>query len=76
MARLPVLSAREVIAALQRAGFHIDRQAGSHVVMVNDEKQRAAVVPVHGGRDLPRGLLHKILRQAGLTAEELRDLLK
>jgi predicted RNA binding protein YcfA (HicA-like mRNA interferase family) len=73
--RLPALSAREIIAALRRAGFVEDRQSGSHVTMVNEARRRAAVIPVHSGRDVAVGTVHNILRQAGLTVEEFLRLL-
>ncbi len=76
MPKLPVVSAREVIAALRRAGFEVDRQEGSHVVMVHEGSGRVAVVPMHGGRDVPAGTLRKILRQAGLSAAEFVELLR
>lgn len=76
MPKTPVVSGREVVAALLRAGFVVDRQTGSHVVLVHQTKQRTAAVPVHGGRDVPSGTLHRVLKQAGLTLEEFRALLQ
>jgi len=64
------------VAALQKTGFEIDRQAGGHVYMVNRERKRSTVVSSHGGRDVPVGTLHGILKQAGLTVEEFIALLK
>jgi predicted RNA binding protein YcfA (HicA-like mRNA interferase family) len=64
-----------VIAALQRAGFEIERQSGSHVRLSHAGKRRQAVVPMHGGRDLTPGTLHSILKQAGLTVDEFIALL-
>ena len=76
MPKLPVVLGRVVIAALRRAGFEVDRQEGSHVVMVHEDSGRIAVVPMHGGRDLPAGTVRKILRQASLTVEEFVQLLR
>ena len=76
MPKLPVVSGRELLRALERAGFEFERQRGSHAVLINRERGRAAVVPLHGGRDIPPGTLRGILRQAGLTVEELHWLLK
>jgi predicted RNA binding protein YcfA (HicA-like mRNA interferase family) len=73
---LPPLSGREVIGALTRAGFAVDRQEGSHVILVHGERHLVAVVPTHGGRDIPTGTLRKIVRQAGLSVAEFVDLLK
>jgi predicted RNA binding protein YcfA (HicA-like mRNA interferase family) len=68
--KLPVVSGREVVRALQRAGFVVDRRVGSHVTMVNAATARRATLPVHGSEDLPPGTLRSILRQAGLTVDE------
>jgi len=73
--KLPVVSAREAIAALQRAGFVVEREAG-HTVLVHEARRRVAVVPRHGGRDLTPGTVRGILNQAGLTPEEFRELLR
>jgi predicted RNA binding protein YcfA (HicA-like mRNA interferase family) len=73
---LPVVSGRRVVRALQRAGFIVDRTAGSHHLLVHPEDPRRIVtVPVHGARDLKSGTLRAIIRQAGLTVEEFRALL-
>jgi predicted RNA binding protein YcfA (HicA-like mRNA interferase family) len=70
------VSGRETIKALQGAGFEVVRQRGSHVTLIHREKGVATVVPVHGNRDLPTGTLAVILREAGLTPDELRRLLR
>ena len=62
--------------ALERAGFAFERQRGSHAVLINRQTRRCAVVPLHGGRDIPPGTLRGILRQAGLTVDELHRLLR
>ncbi|MFH1737602.1 MAG: type II toxin-antitoxin system HicA family toxin [bacterium] len=76
MPKQPVASARQVVAALERAGYERSRQAGSHVILIHREQKRAVVVPVHGSRDLPPGTLHRILKQAGMTVDEFRQLIK
>jgi predicted RNA binding protein YcfA (HicA-like mRNA interferase family) len=54
--RLPVVSGRNVVRALTRAGFVVDRIAGSHHVMVfPGDPTRTVTVPVHAGRDLKTG---------------------
>ncbi|MFQ5954898.1 MAG: type II toxin-antitoxin system HicA family toxin [Kiloniellales bacterium] len=74
--RLPALDARDVLKALHRAGFFVARSSGSHQYLIHeDDPSRRVVVPVHGGRDLPRGLLRAIVRQSGLSVEEFIDLL-
>jgi predicted RNA binding protein YcfA (HicA-like mRNA interferase family) len=74
MAGLPVLRANELVRALERAGFQIIRQRGSHVRMKHPDG-RIVTVPVHSGQDIGRGLLRKILRDAELTREEFFVLL-
>ncbi len=68
MSRLPALTARKLLAALQRSGFVIERQRGSHAVLMHPDG-REVVVPVHG-RDLKRPTMLAIIKQAGLTHEE------
>lgn len=76
MPKLPVVNGREVIRAVERAGFVFDRQVGSHVSLRHPETRLSVTVPVHGARDLPVGTLRRIVRDAGLTVEEFRRLLK
>ena len=76
MPRQPVVNGREIIRALQRAGFVIDRQNGSHVVLISQDGEREASVPRHGGRDLPVGTVRGIIKDAGVTVEEFRRLLQ
>jgi predicted RNA binding protein YcfA (HicA-like mRNA interferase family) len=76
MTRLPVLTAGEVLRALQRAGFVIVRTSGSHHRVVHPgDASRATTVPVHAGRTLKRGTLHGIIKQAGFTVDEFRAFL-
>jgi predicted RNA binding protein YcfA (HicA-like mRNA interferase family) len=67
MTPLPVISGREYVAALERAGFTVRRQAGSHIVMRRNEPFGQTVVPDH--RTLDRGTLRAIIRQAGMSVE-------
>ncbi len=74
--RLPALSARQVIAALQRAGFVIDRISGSHYILARaGDPARAVTVPYHGARSLKPGTLRSIIRQAGMTPDGFREFL-
>jgi len=65
MPKAPTLTADEVIKILMRNGFLLDHQSGSHRVYFNRETRRRAVVPYHK-KDLPRGTLLSILKEAGL----------
>jgi len=75
MSKLPRVTGNEMVRALQRAGFVEDRQKGSHLTLLHPETRLRTVVPIRG-RALGPGLTHSILKQAGLTAEDLRRLLK
>jgi predicted RNA binding protein YcfA (HicA-like mRNA interferase family) len=66
--RLPVISGRDCIKALEKAGFVIIRQKGSHVMMRRDDPFAQTVVPNHS--ELDRGTLRAIIRQSGLTVDE------
>jgi predicted RNA binding protein YcfA (HicA-like mRNA interferase family) len=72
--RLPSVSARELIRALERAGFQVQRQKGSHATLRHPETRRVTVVPVHAG-DVKRPLLKMIIAQSGLTEDEFLLLL-
>jgi predicted RNA binding protein YcfA (HicA-like mRNA interferase family) len=75
MSRLPTLSARKVIQALERGGFIVDHVTGSHYRLKHrDDPTRTTVVPFHA-RDIKRPILHAILKQAGLTTDEFLALL-
>ena len=75
MTRLPQASGKAVVAALQRAGFILTHVRGSHHYLHKPGAAGLVVVPVHGNRDLPAGTLRSILRQAGLSADDLAALL-
>jgi predicted RNA binding protein YcfA (HicA-like mRNA interferase family) len=76
VAGLPVTTGKDAVAALRRAGFVVDRIAGSHHVMTfPGDPTRTVTVPVKAGRDLKPGTLRSIIRQAGLTVEEFSRLL-
>jgi predicted RNA binding protein YcfA (HicA-like mRNA interferase family) len=64
--------AREVLAKLQRAGFVVRRQSGSHVVLRHQDGHQTYVA-MHSG-DVPTGTFRSILKQSGLTEEEFRKL--
>jgi predicted RNA binding protein YcfA (HicA-like mRNA interferase family) len=71
---VPALPGDRVVKALERAGFAVVRVRGSHHVMRHPDG-RTVPVPVHPGRDMPKGTLRNILAIVGLSAEDLRELL-
>ena len=72
--RLPRISGRELIAALEKSGFRVTHARGSHHILRRADGLRL-VVPVHAGQTIGPGLLTKILRQARLSSAQLRELL-
>ena len=75
MSKLPVVSGKELVNALEKAGFIIVRQKGSHVSLqkITSEGTHRTVVPLH--TKIAKGTLIDILHQTGLSKEELIDLL-
>ncbi|MCL4858651.1 MAG: type II toxin-antitoxin system HicA family toxin [Caldilineaceae bacterium] len=73
MSKLPQISGRTCVSALNKVGFYVRRQRGSHVVLRRDDPYAQLVVPDHNVLD--RGTLRAIIRQAGLSVEEFVDLL-
>lgn len=74
MAKLPVCRAKEVVAALRRAGFGVDHQTGSHAILYKPGHPNPITVPMHSG-DMKSGTLRRIVKDAGLTVEGFRELL-
>ena len=70
MQKLPRLSGKDVIKILSKQGFRAIRQKGSHVFLTKETQQGriSTVVPLH--KEIDRGTLLEIIRQAGLTKEE------
>ena len=75
MSRLPDVSGSELLKTPQKAGFTILRQKGSHISLekVDPTGVWRTIVPMH--REIAGGTLHDILKQTGLTRDELRKLL-
>lgn len=74
MSRAPRVTGPDLVAGLAKAGFRILRVKGSHHFL-RHEDGRSTVVPTHSGETIGPGLLHKILRDCQLTAEQLTELL-
>jgi predicted RNA binding protein YcfA (HicA-like mRNA interferase family) len=74
MTRLPRLKGRELVRALERAGFTVDRTRGSHLFLKHADG-RATTVPIHSGETIGPGLLRAILRDVELSVGGLADLL-
>jgi predicted RNA binding protein YcfA (HicA-like mRNA interferase family) len=75
MPKLPAVKPREIIKFLERNGFVLDHVSGSHHIYYNLASKRRAVVPDHN-REIPRGTLVSLLREAGFTREALIEFLQ
>jgi len=73
MAKLPAITAKELVKALVRMGFFKSRQKGSHLILCHQDGRRT-VVPMHTG-SIPRGTLKAILRDIEITKDELQKYL-
>jgi predicted RNA binding protein YcfA (HicA-like mRNA interferase family) len=70
MPKLPAMTPQRLIKILEQRGFMLDRVKGSHHIYYNPLTKRRAIVPLHVG-DLPKGTLLEILKQAGISKDEL-----
>ena len=75
MPRLPTLTAKKLIKAIKKNGYILERTTGSHHIFTKESTKTTISVPVHPGKDLGRGLVKSILKQAKLTEKELLKLL-
>ena len=71
MSKLPIISGRECIKALGKVGFYVKRQESSHIILRRDRPFAQVIVPNH--RELHKGTLRAIVRDAGLSAVRLRS---
>ena len=76
MSVLPQVAGDRLVRALQKRGWTIVHQKGSHVVLRHPtDSTRRTVIPVNKGHALHKGLLHAILKEADVSPEQLRTLL-
>jgi predicted RNA binding protein YcfA (HicA-like mRNA interferase family) len=68
--KLPALNAKQIIRILHYKGFVMVRQSGSHVIFRHADGRRTTV-PVHGSNDLGKGLLRQIMKDAGITPDDV-----
>ncbi len=74
--KLPALKARQVISFLQKQGFILAHQKGSHATYKHPLTQRRVTIPIHPGKDLKRGLLRGILNDLAISPDEFLKLLR
>lgn len=73
MSKLSPAKPDEVIRVLEKLGFRRIRQSGSHAIYRHSDG-RWTTVPIHKGKDLGRGILRKILKDAVLSSDEFNQL--
>lgn len=73
MSKLPVVSGENCIRALGKVGFYVVRRESSHVTLVRDDPPSQLTVPDH--KEIRKGSLRAIIRQAGLNVDEFAELL-
>ena len=73
--KLSRVTGREVVRALERAGFIFDRQRGSHVILIHPRTRLRVSVPVHAGRTVKTGTLKGRLEDAGISPDDFRRFL-
>jgi len=73
--RLPRVTAAQIVRVLERQGFWLSRQSGSHRIYKNEAGKRVTV-PYHSGKTLHPKVLKSILRDADLTVEQFQQLLR
>ena len=67
--KLPLLTAKELIKIINKLGYQVIRQKGSHVYLKHQDG-RCIVVPLHAGKEIGRGLLKRILNETEISREE------
>lgn len=70
MARMPQVTARELVRFLKAQGFVELRQSGSHLTLFHEGRSVAVTIPVHTAVDVGRGLANRILKDAGFSVED------
>ena len=75
MSKLPVLSGRELIKILEKIGYHLDHQTGSHLILrKNTFPFRRLTIPNH--KEIAKGTLRGIIKESGISLEEFNYLTK
>lgn len=76
MTRLGSYSGEQVVRAFRRAGWHVARRKGSHVIMEKEDFDATPSIPVHKGKDVKKGTLRNLIRDAELSVEEFLKMIK
>lgn len=70
MRRLGSYKGEEVVRAFQRAGWKITRQRSSHIILEKEGHEATLSIPVHKGKNVKRGTLRDLIRDAKMSVEE------
>jgi len=74
LSKLPAISGKQLCKTLRKTGYLVDHQTGSHIILRQENPpHRRLTIPDH--KEIAKGTLMSILRQAGLTREEFEQLL-
>jgi len=65
-------SGKQIVKALRKVGFIVDRQRGSHIFMHNLERNISVIVPLH--KEVKKGVLNNIIKKIGITIDQLKNL--
>lgn len=76
MNKLPVVSGKDAVRAFEKIGYQVVRQKGSHMRMRDDANPTHQPLTIPNHKELKPRLLHRLIRDAGLTVEEFNALLK
>ena len=75
MSTIPRISGRAAVAVFRKLGYEVDRQRGSHIILRNAQPpHRRLTVPDH--REVAKGTLRALIREAGITVEQFAALLQ
>jgi predicted RNA binding protein YcfA (HicA-like mRNA interferase family) len=75
MTKLPDITGNRVVKALNKNGWSVKSQKGSHVKLTKTSRNHFLIIPVHGSATVPKGTLSNILKDAGLTTDVFISLL-
>ena len=70
MSKLPAVTSSDLIRIVKKFGFIEQRQKGSHLHLKRVVDNKRITIPIHKSRDIPKGTLSAILRDAGISLEE------
>jgi predicted RNA binding protein YcfA (HicA-like mRNA interferase family) len=74
MAKLPILSGKDVVKILSKIGYVHTRTRGSHMIMIKQTEKGKKMIPIPNHKELAKGTLKAIMNQSEITLEELLKL--